>query len=220
MPHRFENSKSARRGKRASTTAAELRTRVAAEAARLIAETGIRDYAFAKQKAAWRLGANDDAALPKNSEIDAALHAHFRLFEAEDHARLLRELRLAAIEAMRFLAEFEPRLVDAVLEGTADRHSAICLHLFSDDPDAPVRFLDDRGIRHDLADRRVRVTRDEFSLLPTISFAADEVPIDLTVFPLDALRHAPVDRTGTKPMQRATLSVVEGLLESMGDTKL
>jgi len=220
MPHRKANGKSPRRGASAIAGASDLRARIAAEAARLISESGIRDYAFAKQKAAQRLGALDDAALPKNSEIEEALRTHQRLFQSADHARRLRDLRLTAVEAMRFLVQFEPRLVDAVLEGTADRHSPICLHLFSDDPDAPIRFLVERGVRHALGDRRLRVTRDEVALLPTITFTAEDVQIDLTVFPLDALRHPPIDRTGEKPMQRATVAALQWLLEAPENTTL
>ena len=51
----------------------ERRERLAGEAARLMAETGIADFHQAKLKAATRLGIHDDASLPRNSEIEAAL---------------------------------------------------------------------------------------------------------------------------------------------------
>ncbi len=190
----------------------ELRLRIAVEAARLIAESGVRDYAFAKHKAAMRLGIVHDDVLPKNSEIDEALREHQRLFQAENRPALLRHLRETALEAMRFFAAFEPRLVGAVLEGTADQHSSVCLHLFSDDPDAPARFLDEQGIPHDQENRRVRLTRETYAEFPVLVFAAESVSIDLTVFPYDLLRQAPLDRIDEKPMRRATLSAVEQLL--------
>lgn len=103
---------------------AEQRRRVAVEAARLISEQGIRDYALAKRKAAGRLGIVADSALPKNDEIEEALREHQRLFHADDQPRRLRRYREAAREALVFFARFEPRLVGAVLDGSADRHSA------------------------------------------------------------------------------------------------
>lgn len=190
-----------------------MRARIAIEAARIIAESGVRDYAFAKQKAALRLGISDEAALPKNSEVEEALRSHQRLFQADDQPRQLRRLRETAVEAMRFLRAFEPRLVGAVLDGSADEHSAVCLHLFSDDPDAPMRFLDEHAIPHDTQTRRLRMTPGDHVEFPVLAFAADSTPIDLTIFPLDELRRAPIDRVTGKPMLRADLKVLQALVD-------
>lgn len=189
-----------------------IRARIAFEAARLISESGIRDYALAKRKAAARLGVNDEFALPKNSEIEAALREHQRLFHAHDQPRRLRALRETAIEAMRFFAAFEPRLVGAVLDGTADEHSAVCLHLFSDDPDAPARHLEEHGIDYETESRRLRFDNDAETNFPVLQFAVDNDAIDVTIFPYDGLRQAPLDRVDGKPMQRAALTVVQQLL--------
>ena len=190
----------------------ELRSRIAFEAARLISESGIRDYAFAKRKAAARLGISDDFALPKNSEIEDALREHQRLFHADDQPRRLRTLREAAVEAMRFFAPFEPRLVGAVLDGTADAHSAVCLHLFSDDPDAPLRLLDEHDIAHEIDTRRLRLDRNQEAEFPVVRLVAKKNVIDLTIFAFDGLRQAPPNRINGQPMQRAPLSAVELLL--------
>jgi len=191
-----------------------IRARIAFEAARLISETGLRDYAMAKRKAAARLGVNDESSLPKNVEIDAALREHQRLFHAEDQPRQLHSLRETAIEAMRFFAAFEPRLVGAVLDGTADIHSAVCLHLFSDDPDAPVRHLDEHGIDYETETRRLRFDQDNEADYPVLQFAVDDTAIDVTVFPYDGLRQAPLDRVDGRPMQRAARVAVEQLLST------
>lgn len=190
-----------------------MRTRIAFEAARLITESGLRDYAAAKRKAAARLGVDSESSLPKNSEIEDALREYQRLFHTEDQPRWLRLLREAAIEAMRFFAPFEPRLVGAVLDGTADAHSAICLHLFSDDPDAPMRLLDEHRIDHETQTRRLRFDRHGEANFPVLQFAVDDVAIDATVFPYDGLRRAPLDRGGDKPMPRATIAALARLLE-------
>ncbi len=188
--------------------------RIAAEAARLISESGVRDYQFAKRKAAERLGVFDEFALPKNGEIESALRDYQRLFRGDDQPQNLRSLRVTAVEAMRFFAAFEPRLVGAVLEGTADEYSAVCLHLFSDDPDAPRRFLDDQGIPFEEQTRRLRVTRDAYADFPALEFAVDTTTIDVTVFDRDGLRQAPLDRIDAKPMRRATLAALLRLLET------
>lgn len=188
------------------------RVLVAQEAARLMSEHGIRDFHHAKLKAAERLGIVETQALPRNQEIEQALRERQRLFLADSQPQWLQQRREAAIEAMRFLAPFEPRLVGPVLEGTADDHSAVCLHVFSDDPDAVGLFLREQGIPADAQMRRLRLNRNEQADYPALLFAADGLPFDLTVLPRKALRQAPLDRVDEKPMRRASLAVVENLL--------
>lgn len=188
------------------------RLRVAQEAARLMSEHGIRDFHHAKVKAAERLGILDAQALPRNNEIEDALREHQRIFHADSQPQLLQQRREAAVEAMRFLDRFDPRLVGAVLEGTADTHSAVCLHVFSDTPESVVLFLEERGIPLTQQTRRLRITRDEQQEYPVLLFAADGLPFDITVLPRDSLRQPPLDRIDEKPMRRASLTAVEELL--------
>jgi hypothetical protein len=191
--------------------AQELRRRIALEAARLMSEHGIRDFHLAKRKAAERLGASEDSGLPKNSEIEDALREHQRLFHATEQPLRLRRLREVAREAMRFLARFEPRLVGAVLDGTADRHSAVCLHLFSDATEEIAAFLQEQGIPYEEQNRRLRMSHELQQEFPVLLFSADDAAIDLTVLPRDAIRQAPLDR-GERLMRRATLAALEELL--------
>jgi hypothetical protein len=188
------------------------RQRIAQEAARLMSEHGIRDFHHAKLKAAERLGILDTQALPRNNEIEQALREHQRLFQADSQPQALRSRREAAIEAMRFLAGFEPRLVGPVLEGTADEHSAVCLHLFSDDASAVELFMREHGIPLELQSRRLRLSHDVQEDYPVLLFAADGLPFDLTVMPRDALRQPPLDRIDERPMRRASLGMLEALL--------
>lgn len=188
------------------------RALVAQEAARLMSEHGIRDFHHAKIKAAERLGIADAQALPRNNEIEDALREHQRIFKADSQPQALRTRREAAVEALRFLRVFDARLVGAVLEGTADEHSAVCLHVFSDDPEAPVLFLQEQGIPLETQTRRLRWSGNEQSEHPVLLFGADGIPFDLTVLPLDALRQAPLDRVDDRPMRRATAPMVQALL--------
>jgi len=197
----------------------QLRRRVALEAARLISEHGIRDYGHAKRRAADRLGIWDEQALPRNTEIEDALREHQRLFQVASQPQALRARREGARAAMRFLARFEPRLVGAVLDGTADAHSAVCLHAFSDDPDALTLFLGERGIAVETRSRRIRLDRERELLAPVLLFSADNLGFDLTVLPLDALRQAPLDRIDGRVQPRASLTALDVLLqESAGGT--
>jgi hypothetical protein len=208
MPNRNDHARYAQ------TRAHEQRRRIAVEAARLISEGGLRDYRQAKLKAAQRLGIFDDLSLPKNGEIEDALREHQRLFRANDQPETLRSLREAALEAMRFFADFEPRLVGPVLEGTADEHSAVCLHLHDDGGDRVAMFLQERGIPYEERTRRLRLERETTVDVPVFVFSAGESAIDITVLPYDRLRQAPLDRIDEKPMRRANLAAVEELVRA------
>ena len=122
-------------GVRHSTRDRQMRQRIAQEAARLIVSEGIRDYLVAKRKAAERLGAPDTQNLPRNIEVEQELAAYQRLFQEQNQPSRLRELREAALNAMRFFERFEPRLTGSVLSGTAGAHSDVNLHLFADAPE-------------------------------------------------------------------------------------
>src|SRR5271157_5562344 len=94
-----------------------MRSRIAAQAARLIAEDGVVDFAWAKRKAARQLGAASTQSMPGNDEIELELKAYRELFQRESQAAVLAELRLTALRAMRFLGKFAPYLHGPVLSG-------------------------------------------------------------------------------------------------------
>lgn len=196
----------------ARTRTRERRQRLALEAARLMLEGGIRDFHQAKLKAASRLGEHDEGALPRNREIEEALREYQRLFQSSQQPQWLRARREAATRAMDFLSRFEPRLVGSVLDGTADEHAAVSLHLFEDDADAVARFLADNGVPFEQRARHVRLDRERSVEVPVYLFAAEALSFDLTVLPRDALRQAPLDRSGDRPMRRASLSALQALL--------
>src|SRR3954452_12613196 len=107
-----------------------VRARIAAAAARLMAEDGIDDFALAKRKAARQLGAAVGDGLPGNDEIEAELRAYRALYQADEHPELLAELRSIALEAMREFERFHPYLTGPVLEGTAGPYAELELLLF------------------------------------------------------------------------------------------
>src|SRR5512138_1302260 len=123
-----------------------MRARIAAAAARVMAEDGIDDFALAKRKAARRLGAPDTEALPTNDEVEAELRAYRALYQAEDHERILAELRAVALDAMEALREFNPYLTGPVLTGVAGAYSEIDLQLFPDSAKDIEMFLLNRNI--------------------------------------------------------------------------
>jgi len=189
-----------------------LRRAIAQESARIMAEHGIRDFLVAKRKAAERFGVTDGAVLPKNTEIEEALAEYQRLFGGESHVESLHAQRRAALLAMRRLHRFEPRLVGAVLSGTATEHSDVQLHLFADSPESVALSLLDQGIRHEVTARRVKMSAERVLEFPGVRFEMADHPIEATVFPTDGIRQAPVSPVDGRPMRRADLAQLEALL--------
>jgi len=189
----------------------QLRERIAKEAARLMCEQGIRDFQLAKRKALQRLRIPDRRNLPGNEEIESAVSEYQRLFRAHSQPRRLAELRRTAVRAMRFLARFQPRLVGAVLSGTADEHSDVCLHVFAETVEEVGLFLLDNGVPHEQGERAMKLASDDTLRLPTCRFMADDIAVELVVFAERARRRVPLSPVDGRPMQRAGLQAVEAL---------
>ena len=192
----------------------QARQQVAHEAAKLMVDSGIRDYQLAKRKAAVRLGMAESRDLPRNDEIEREREAYQRLFGDEERSRHVISLRKLALEAMRLVERFGPRLVGPVLSGTADRHSEICLHLFSDPPEAVAMFLLDNRIAHDQGEARLRFQADEHQRLPAFRFLAGDAQVEVVVFSARARRRVPLSPVDGRPMRRAKLAEVAALVEA------
>lgn len=198
--------------KRMNPRGEHLRRALAQEAARIMAEQGIDDYRLAKRKAAERLGATDIAVLPRNTEIEAALAEHQRLFEANTHSTALDAVRRTALQAMRLLHKFQPRLVGPVLSGTASAHSEVNLHLFAEGAETVALHLLENSIPHEIGQRRLRYEPDRLVAYPVVRFVAGNREIDAVVFPVDGIRQAPASPVDGRPMRRADRTEVESLL--------
>ena len=188
---------------------------LAQEAARIMSEQGIDDYGLAKRKAAERFGATDIAVLPKNTEIEAALAAHHRLFEAHTHSSTLE--RAAPHGAA---GDAPAAAVRAAPGGTrAERHGVGALGSES----APVRGgcrtgrAASHGAGHPASDGRApaalraepagRVSR-------SCDFVAGDRSIDAVVFPIDGIRQSPASPVDGRPMRRADAAELEAMLRA------
>jgi hypothetical protein len=191
----------------------KMRQRLAIEAARMMAEESIGDFLTAKRKAATLLGVTDTRNLPRNSEVEEALVEYQRLFKADSQPRLLRELREVALQAMHFLESFKPHLTGSVLRGTASYYSDINLHLFATTPEEVSLFLMQKEIPFDMNHKRFRFSKDASADYPIYRFVAGKHSIELTVFPINGERQAPLSPVDGRPMQRASASALQRLLE-------
>ncbi len=193
---------------------AQLRQSIAQEAARIIATESQRNYGSAKRKAAERLGIKcSRQQLPSNIEIEQELRTYQRLYGGDNHNQTQHELRSFALDTMSFFSAFHPKLVGPVLDGTADQHSRITLHLFSDDPDAVPRFLYDQNIAFEHESRRIRWHDNGFRTLEILCIQRGNQIIELCLFTSLDQRQAPPCPVAGRPQRRATPAEVEYLLK-------
>lgn len=193
----------------------QLRRDIAAEAARIMATESQRNFRMAKQKAAARIGVNSRLALPSNQEVEDALRAYQEFFGGEHHDREVHELRSTALRVMRGLEDFKPRLVGPVLEGTADRHSRICLHVFSDPEEAVAMELSERGLDYRQEERTIRWHDGSHRRIALLVTMAEGKSIELALFGSKDLRQAPPCPVNGHPQKRAPISEVECLLAGL-----
>ena len=189
----------------------QLRQRLAQKTAKIILESGMRDFQAAKQKAAQQLGAVDTKNLPNNAEIELAISEYQRIFRASSQPQHLTRLREIAIEAMQFLERFNPRLVGSVLSGTADEHSAVRLHVFADTVESVGFYLTENKIPNELGERRLKTANDQYQKYSSYEFIVDNIQVELLVF-LPKQSTSPLSPIDGKLMRRADITEVELLL--------
>lgn len=184
-----------------------MREQIAHNAARLMAEDGITDYAMAKRKAARQMGAEDTQHLPSNQQIDEALRSFRALYQQESHPSVLRQLREQALETMRRLAPFSPYLTGSVLNGSAGEQSDINLIVYDDDEKRLLIFLLNSSLPFESGEWRTTIAGRQ-QMVPSFTLeTADGVPVHIAVLPANA------QYSGSRKTQtHADIAAVEALL--------
>jgi hypothetical protein len=198
-----------RRNKPTAFASPSLRREIASLAARMMAEDGIDDYGHAKRKAARSLGVGDGEVLPGNDEVEAELRAYQAIYQEDEQPQRLRELRGIALDVMEFLADFNPHLTGAVLDGTAGRYAPVDIDLFADSSkDVEITLLS-RNISYDISEKRLHDGQEA-----KLRMEWDGTPIFLSIYPPLAerqLRRNPqsghIHNRAKPPAVRALLAV-------------
>ena len=212
------NSTVGRKGTRQSATRGRsqaMRARIAAAAARIMAEDGIDDFALAKRKAARQLGASETEALPGNDEVETELRAYRELYQPQEHSRRIAELRRVALDAMRALERFSPYLTGPVLKGTAGRYAEIELQLFPESAKDVEIFLLERRIPYATREGR-RFSGDRAHAMSVLTLAWQDAPLKLSVFDPRDERVALKTSQAGRVMDRAGIAEVGALLRDGG----
>ena len=190
----------------------QMRLEIATEAARIIATEGQHNYHAAKKKAADRMGTSERLALPSNSEVEEALRRYQGLYGGAAHVENLERLRAGAVDAMYYLEKYNPRLVGPVLEGTANKHSRVTLHVFSDSMESVILHFLERGTPFSQEQRQIRWHDGGHRIIPIVVIEESGTKVELAVFSPVDLRQAPPSPIDGRPQHRASLAEVECLL--------
>lgn len=178
----------------------QARQRIAQLAAQLMIDSGIRDYAFAKRKAARQLGFDATHGLPSNEEVDAALIEHRSLFDPEARVHDLEVLRWQALGVMKALARFEPVVVGGTVTGAISPHSDIEIELYADSS---------KEFEHFLLNEDIDFKVDERPGFSLYLLSAEPADVVVKVLPLDA-RHP----RGEDSRRRMTVAQLARMLDN------
>jgi hypothetical protein len=189
----------------------QMRTRIAAAAARIMAEDGVDDFALAKRKAARQLGAEDTQALPKNDEVEFELRTYQSLYQGEEQRERIRHMRSEALKLMRLLEPFRPYLSGPVLKGTAGRYSDIDVQLFTDDSKAVEMFLLNRTIHYEVAQQR-HFAGDLERAVSVLKLDWNGIPASVAVYSANDERGTIKTSAAGRPIERAGIPAVALLL--------
>ena len=174
----------------------QLRQLIAQSAARMMAEDGISDYAYAKKKAGRQIGAIDGDVLPSNFEIEEELKLYNSLFLSDQQPENLRDMRKNALFTMQLLERFNPHLTGSVLDGTAGLGSETHIHLFADSLKDVEMFLLNQNIPFETNEKSYRVMNDgkrdkkgdNRKKVPVFSLEMSTGTIKISVFEVDEIR--------------------------------
>ena len=197
--------------KRLSVRGEHLRHALAQEAARVMAEHGIRDFLVAKRKAAERFGVTDGAVLPKNTEIER------RWWNTSGCLAATRTPNPCMPSARGPACHAAAVRIRAAPGGFGvERHGDRTLGGAAASVRGATRGGDDlaAGSGHPARGdaRRVKMNAERVLEYPGVRFEVDDQAIEATVFPTDGIRQAPVSPVDGKPMRRADVADVEALL--------
>jgi len=142
----------------ARENADHIRQMIAQQAARMMAEEGVHDYAYAKKKAGRQLGISENSALPTNAEIEEEIRLYHEIYNADEQPFELAKLRKAALMTMQLFERFNPRLTGSVLDGTAGKFAQTEIHLFADSAKEIEIFLLSKQIPFESSEKSFRIS--------------------------------------------------------------
>jgi len=157
---------------------------VANLAAQLIMEEGIKDYLFAKKKAAKSLGLNENVSLPTNSQIDKAIDDFNKIFNPNIDIEFLQQFKNQALEVMNIFKNFKPHLMNQLSQGIIPKFPEIKINLFADNLKDVEYVLLNSELSYDFKEVKMNIKEGKASIksIPTIYLDNLSIPAEIKVY--------------------------------------
>ena len=161
-----------------------IKVSVANLAAQLIMEEGIKDYLFAKKKAAKSLGLNENANLPTNSQIDKAIDDFNKIFNPNIDIEFLQQFKNQALEIMNIFKNFKPHLMNQLSQGIIPKFPEIKINLFADNLKDVEYILLNSELSYDFKEIKMNAKEGKYSIksIPTIYLENLSIPAEIKVY--------------------------------------
>ncbi len=197
-----------------------IRQMIAQQAARMMAEDGISDFAYAKKKAGKQLGISENSVLPTNAEIEEEIRLYHEIYNADEQPLELDKLRKAALITMQLFERFNPHLTGSVLDGTAGKFAQTNIHLFADSAKEVEMFLLNMQIPFESSEKSYRLSdkpskdkKDKVrKTVPVFTLETELGVQKLSVFNVDDLRIATKKTSDGANAQRMDIAELRALI--------
>lgn len=197
-----------------------IRQMIAQQAARMMAEDGVHDYAYAKKKAGRQLGFSENSVLPTNAEIEEEIRLYHEIYNADEQPTELERLRKAALMTMQLFERFNPRLTGSVLDGTAGKFAQTEIHLFADSAKEIEIFLLSQQIPFESSEKSYRISdkpsKDKKEkvrkTVPVFTLETELGLQKISVFEFDDLRVATKKTSDGSNAERADIAELKELI--------
>ena len=162
----------------------KIKLSVANLAAQLIMEDGIKDYLYAKKKAAKSLGINENANLPTNSQIDKAIDEFNKIFNPNIDIEFLQQFKTQALEVMSIFKNFKPHLMNQLSQGVIPKFPEIKINLFADNLKDVEYVLLNSELSYDFKEVKMNSKEGKYSIksIPTIYLENLSIPAEIKVY--------------------------------------
>ncbi len=197
-----------------------MRQMIAQQAARMMAEDGINDFAYAKKKAGKQLGISENSVLPTNAEIEEEIRLYHEIYNADEQPLELAKLRKAALITMQIFERFNPHLTGSVLDGTAGKFAQTNIHLFADSAKEVEMFLLNMQIPFESSEKAYRLSdkpskdkKDKVrKSVPVFTLETEFGVQKLSVFDVDDLRIATKKASDGSNAERIDIAELQALI--------
>jgi|GEM_PF-864797 len=161
-----------------------IKASVANLAAQMIMEEGIKDYLFAKKKAAKSLGLNEAVSLPSNSQIDKAIEDFNKIYTPEIDVEFLEYFKTQALRVMAIFKNFKPHLMNQLSEGIVPKFTEIKINLFADNLKDIEYVLLNSEFKYEFKEIKMnsKLGKKSMKSIPTIYLDNLPIPAEIKVY--------------------------------------